>query len=869
MRRCVAILVSALTALASAHPSELSAGHAQHFKVHARVPAQVDLDNYMGLSASPIPTAPNPTVSTLISSSSSPSTNQLSSTASSDLTSTSSSAASAPSQTSNSSALNDLNTIHIRRLPFIIASVNSPSELLSWFSTLGSNGQWPASEIDYTTGCNAQRANWPAEVHWTRIATMSAAFHGGLAGADQWVGDTELLNAIRSAMDFWFGNDFTNNACLDQGGLPACPCGTPGFWNTNWFSNIIGIPELVGQSCLLLNDSLTPSELSNCTNVSGRAYGTISRSINGVGFLTGANTLDVASIGIDLALLTANVSLLQDAYDRVHREVVVQPAVRADGIRPDGSFGQHDGIIYNGNYGKDYTNDVLALEIEAGGTQFQAGEQSMTAFESLIDGDQWMIYRNVITGILHWDFSVLGRFISFPVVDNQATGSIKVNLTEVRVLGEEWRSQTLTDVYKSLSTNTTDANIGSIFGNRVFYNNDYVVHRGTGYVTTLRMYSTRTQNTECTNSQNPFGFHLSDGTLYTYLTGAEYEDIAAAWDWNLIPGTTVDYNGTPLDCGDTDADGIEDFVGGVSTGNLGLAAMRYRNPLTGALEWQKAWAFVEGDVQHVMVNNITQEFNASGMPPVFSVLDQRTHNGDVWVDGSQISQGGNFSSARSLWHAGVGYLFHESEYPPSQLSVDFGNRTGNWSTIGISKQPPPTIDLFSAWLVHSLNATVNEQSNTSSSTVNLNSLSYTIFPATSSYADFAEKSRKRRTRGLVEVRNDAHISALEHHRSTEVRTAYIVFWDSQGGEVELTFEKDSGRLRRRDEENVVISSDIGLLAIVDEKNSGEWCVTVAEPTQMASNASVTVKFGEGEGHNQALFFDLPQGGMAGSSVSQS
>lgn len=30
----------------------------------------------------------------------------------------------------------------------------------------------------------------------------------------------------------------------------------------------------------------------------------------------------------------------------------------------------------------------------------------------------------------------------------------------------------------------------------------------------------------------PFGFHLSDGTLYTYLDGDEYEDIAASWDWN-------------------------------------------------------------------------------------------------------------------------------------------------------------------------------------------------------------------------------------------------------------------------------------------------------------------------------------------------
>lgn len=30
----------------------------------------------------------------------------------------------------------------------------------------------------------------------------------------------------------------------------------------------------------------------------------------------------------------------------------------------------------------------------------------------------------------------------------------------------------------------------------------------------------------------PLGFHLSDGTVYTYLQGDEYEDIEAAWDWN-------------------------------------------------------------------------------------------------------------------------------------------------------------------------------------------------------------------------------------------------------------------------------------------------------------------------------------------------
>lgn len=86
------------------------------------------------------------------------------------------------------------------------------------------------------------------------------------------------------------------------------------------------------------------------------------------------------------------------------------------------------------------TNDALAFEIEAADTQFQATTASKAAFEALVDANMWMIFRNIETGVLHWDFvsiisyfmmglmsclpvihcqSVLGRFISFPVADNQ------------------------------------------------------------------------------------------------------------------------------------------------------------------------------------------------------------------------------------------------------------------------------------------------------------------------------------------------------------------------------------------------------------------------------------------------------------------
>jgi hypothetical protein len=63
--------------------------------------------------------------------------------------------------------------------------------------------------------------------------------------------------------------------------------------------------------------------------------------------------MDVAKIGVDLALLTSNTTLITEAYSRINDGVLIQPGIMIDGIKPDGSFSQHSGLLYNGNYGMD------------------------------------------------------------------------------------------------------------------------------------------------------------------------------------------------------------------------------------------------------------------------------------------------------------------------------------------------------------------------------------------------------------------------------------------------------------------------------------------------------------------------------------
>lgn len=61
---------------------------------------------------------------------------------------------------------------------------------------------------------------------------------------------------------------------------------------------------------------------------------------------TGANALDVSRIGMDQALQNGDSTLLANAYQRSHVELVIQNAVSADGIRADGAFGMLGFLLY-------------------------------------------------------------------------------------------------------------------------------------------------------------------------------------------------------------------------------------------------------------------------------------------------------------------------------------------------------------------------------------------------------------------------------------------------------------------------------------------------------------------------------------------
>jgi len=68
----------------------------------------------------------------------------------------------------------------------------------------------------------------------------------------------------------------------------------------------------------------------------------------GAHFLAGANILDIASIGVAAGILSNNATKVGLAFEHINAEIVVHPVPKEDGIKPDGSFSQHE-VSLGGN----------------------------------------------------------------------------------------------------------------------------------------------------------------------------------------------------------------------------------------------------------------------------------------------------------------------------------------------------------------------------------------------------------------------------------------------------------------------------------------------------------------------------------------
>lgn len=716
-----------------------------------------------------------------------------------------------------------------RRKDAIIRDNYNHNNAVQWKSSMNSAGYWTA--IDYTVGCDARNANWPAITHLQRTVTLASAY------AMNTVGNSSYLQKAKAGLQYWITNDYTELECMTWGGRDdrKCPCGTPGFWNKNWFPNTISVPKAIGNICLLLKDNLSTQQLNSCTAIQTRAFDRVLNLSPNESTMTGANLLDVASLGITLGLQTNNSVIVQQAIDIIYGAVIINPTVAADGIQSDGSFMQHAGLLYNGNYGKDFINDLLSVFIETKDTTLIPPTAVENTFAHLLAGTEWMIMANLNSpkaSKLMWQYSTIGRMVSFKYSDNQASGGVAINVDKIIESADDWIEEEKMDkITDRLVSTPENANQGNLVGTRYFYDADYLVHRAPNYITTLKMYSSRTVNSECVNTQNPYGFHLSDGNIYNYLVGDEYIDVFGAWNWELIPGITTDYGGTKLHCGIKRQKGLRSFVGGATDLNMGIAVMDFVNPLNENLSFKKTFFFFPSG--YAVQIGPTESKNTTAQ--LVTVLDQRRRNGHIFVDGVLRNTNTTYATlgSKSIWHDSVGYYFPTKE----PLFVDSRPRNASWEDIGISSGND-TQQLWTSYIKH---ATTN--------TTGL--LTQYIVQPGISHTDFH-----------LNVNNNAIPIALDFRASLpQVNAAYsevdntiaIAFWTA--GVYDTPWKSTS------------ITSDTPCILMFREMTPNVYRLTVSNPTQLPESNTIKLRLTVGT-ITKTVTYNFPTDNYAGKQLTK-
>lgn len=64
--------------------------------------------------------------------------------------------------------------------------------------------------------------------------------------------------------------------------------------------------------------------------------------------------------------------------------------------------------------------------------------------------------------------------LNYVLLGDRASASIKINLTQVSQLGAQWNDPDMVQIVDRLNKKSRSANVG-LNGNRMFYDNDYMV----------------------------------------------------------------------------------------------------------------------------------------------------------------------------------------------------------------------------------------------------------------------------------------------------------------------------------------------------------------------------------------------------------
>jgi len=504
------------------------------------------------------------------------------------------------------------------------------------------DGSWP--DIDYA---NTDPGGWRTYEHVGRTLEMARAYR---AAGHPMAGSAPLAAAIVAAIEHWTDKDYVNS---------------------NWWYQQIGVPDALAPTLVLMGDAM-PAELRDraVRQVLGRSK---------MG-MTGQNKVWLAGIAFVKGLLADDAEMMREARNQIFEELHV---TTEEGIQPDYSFHQHGPQLQWGNYGAAFAADMIQWA-----SIFQDTDYALTPDQIdllgryLLEGIAWILWNG------RMDISGCGRQI---FRDCQA-GKGRSAIHQLELMAEIDPARA--NLYREAIACNRPSETNAFIGYRHFWRSDISVHRRPSWYASVKMCSTRVIGAETCNNENMLGLHLADGVTYFQRTAREYEDLFPVWDWRRLPGTTCVQDQETLVPSSARCRGRSDFVGGVSAGRRGVAAMEY---LRDGLNARKAWFFLD-DVVVCLGAGIT----CDALEMVLTSVNQCAANGPMTVSiGRRLGQlsKGQSSPGPHEWvhHDGMGYVF----LMPSKTTANVLTQSGTWHDVHRRESTQLVErDVFNLWIDH-------------------------------------------------------------------------------------------------------------------------------------------------------------------------
>ena len=575
--------------------------------------------------------------------------------------------------TNISHAQTNINIIKARVVETLMNPEVEDSRIATLVETIKEDGTWPG--IDYA---DVSRTGFQHVRHYGNLVSLARAYKNKDSKFHK---NKQVKITIELALKNWVDND---------------------YFCDNWWHNQIGTTNSLVSLMLLIGNELPKDLVEKAQPIIGRA------NIDAPGARPGGDRIKIAGIQAKNMLFIGNNKKFDEVVRVIESEIKYVEWVGAEygygfrhiatgfsnrepggrGIQYDNSFHHRvDGVNNTLSYGLSYADAFVKWAIYTNGTQYSFSEQKL---DQLIDYFLDGICKTAVFG-KYPDVGAKNRSIS-----RKSTLHAYSAITAERLLlTTNYRKDELQEIVDIRNKGIKPTLSHATF----FWHSEHFSYQRPNWFTSVRMYSTRTNNMEEPyNSEGLLNHHRGDGANHISVTGDEYYDIAPVFDYQKIPGTTVMQKQELPVPNEIQKLGLTNFVGAVTDGKYGAAAFDFKSPHDPLIARKSCFFF---DDEYVCLG---AGISGKAKLPVVTTLNQCLLKSEVTISSqnkkSVLKKGEKeYKNIDWVFQDGVGYVFPQ----PTAISIKNNEATGSWWLINKQSDSPKEevkLDVFKLWLDH-------------------------------------------------------------------------------------------------------------------------------------------------------------------------